>query len=177
MDHQVEDDVNIETTGSENAHPVNFEEEWKLDDFFEKFNGGIETLEMTDLQEAPVLAGGGDQTFGAGQVGGNRLFYEDIKPGGKQCAADIFVRNSGHGDHSALGTFSHFRQRGEGNRTEFSREGRGLGLISVVNARQRSAFDFLEYAHVVSPEGAGANYRYFFLFQIASQTISISSAL
>src|SRR5712692_6038411 len=55
VDHQIENDVDIEAPRAENAQPMDFEEQRQPCDFFQRHDSRIEALEMSDLQNAAML--------------------------------------------------------------------------------------------------------------------------
>ena len=88
VNHEVVDDVDIEAARRKNAEAMNFEKEWARDNFFRGDDGGIEALEMPDLQDAAVTLGRGDQCVGFFERSGDRLFDEQIDSLFEQPAAD-----------------------------------------------------------------------------------------
>jgi hypothetical protein len=57
VDHEIEHHVNIQASRAEQAETVDFEEERKGHHLLERCDGGIVTLQMTDLQDAAVASG------------------------------------------------------------------------------------------------------------------------
>ena len=91
VDHKVVDDVHVEAARREDAETMDFEEERARDDFFRGDDGGIEALEMSDLKNAAIALGRGDQRVGFFERGGDWLFDEDINSLLEEAGADARV--------------------------------------------------------------------------------------
>ncbi|HXI42556.1 MAG TPA: hypothetical protein VNH83_21415, partial [Bryobacteraceae bacterium] len=102
MNHQVEDDVDIEAARAEDAEAVDFEKQGLAGDFFERDDGGVETLEVADLEDAGVRIGGVDEAVGGGEFGGDGFFDQDVDAGFEECAAYIGVDGGGDGDDGGV---------------------------------------------------------------------------
>ena len=64
VDHDVEDDVDIQTASAENAEAMHFEKQRTFDEFFRGENGGIEAFDVADLENAGVFLGCRDKRVG-----------------------------------------------------------------------------------------------------------------
>ena len=89
MHHQVEDHVDVEGARAEDAEPVRLKEHGVVQDGRCSDDSGIEALQMTGLQNAPVLRGEFDEATGFADAGGDRLLDQNIDPGGQQRFAQL----------------------------------------------------------------------------------------
>ncbi len=64
MDHKVEDDIDVESAGAEDAEAVRLEEHGLMGAGSEGGDGGVEALEMAYLDEATAFAGEADEGVG-----------------------------------------------------------------------------------------------------------------
>ena len=81
MDHEVEDDIDIEGTGGEDAEAVRLKKHGAVEQRANGLDGGIETFEMADLQDALVMGREMDEVVGFFEGGSEGLFDEDIDTG------------------------------------------------------------------------------------------------
>ena len=78
MDHQVEDDVDVEAAGRERAEAMNLDEPGLEGGLAQRVDGRVEPLDVPDLQDRPLLAGQPDQVLRLLQAGRHRLLDEDV---------------------------------------------------------------------------------------------------
>ncbi len=109
MNHQVEHDVDIERARGEDAQPVHFEKHWLGENGNGRANGGVETLEVSDLGNGFVLAGKRDQLVGLVQRGCDGFLDEDIDAGLHHLSGDGKMMQGGSGYGCGL----HFAVSGE----------------------------------------------------------------
>ncbi len=81
MDHKVEDDVHVEGARSENAKPVGLKEHGFVEVGDEGGDGGIEALEMADLENKVTAPGAGNQAVRLGQRARDWLFDQGMNAG------------------------------------------------------------------------------------------------
>ena len=91
VDHEVEDDVDIESAWAEDAEAVGLEEHGVVDAGGEGGNGGIEALEVTDLDEALMLIGEADEGICLGEGGSDGLFDEHVQAGVQKASRYVVV--------------------------------------------------------------------------------------
>ena len=78
VDHEVEDDVDIERAWTENAQTMRLEKHWPVQVRLDGGDGGIEPLEMSDLQDAVMLPGEVNQLVSFLNIGRYGFFDEQI---------------------------------------------------------------------------------------------------
>ena len=98
VDHEVEDDVDVERAGGEDAEAVRLEEHGAIELGAGGVDGGVETFEVADLDEAIVLPGEGDELIGLCEGGGEGFFDEDVEAGGEQGRGGCGVMDGGDAD-------------------------------------------------------------------------------
>jgi hypothetical protein len=96
MHHEVEDDVDIERAWCEDAEPVRLKEHGHVDIGVHCEDGGVEALQVADLEDALVARGQNDERIGFGQRRCDGLFDQDIDAGLEQGASDCGVSAGGH---------------------------------------------------------------------------------
>src|SRR5262249_23935985 len=98
MDHEVINHVYIEAPRAENTESMHFEKKWAIQDRFHREHGRIDTLDVADLQNAPMLFRGREKSIGVGQIFRHRLFDEHIQTKFHQAAANLSVGDSRYGN-------------------------------------------------------------------------------
>lgn len=91
VDHEVEHHVNIETAGAKHAHTMDFEKEGQGYSLFERDDDRVEAFEVSDLEDAAMLSGGGDEAAGCFERRGDGLFDEYVDAGLEQALTDRLV--------------------------------------------------------------------------------------
>src|SRR5271169_171427 len=102
VDHQVEHDVDIEASRTEDAETVNFEKEGKAGDFLQRNDGRIEALEMSHLEDAAVGVGCLDELIGRSEILRDGLFNEYVDSSFQKGAADFGVSGGRNGDDGGV---------------------------------------------------------------------------
>jgi hypothetical protein len=163
VDHEVEDDIDIEGARREDAKAVDFEKHGAADERERGADGGIEALEMTGLGDALVLGGDAQQFVGFGERGGHGLFDEDVDASFHEGTVDIEMEDGGDGDggglHFAVGG-QELRDGAEGFAVELAGNGIGARGIGIDHAYQTDAARLLQLAidaGVIMAESADAD--------------------
>jgi len=102
VDHQVENDVDIEAARREDAEAVDFEKQRDGQRFFERGDGWVEALQVSRLQDAAVFLSQPGETFGTLRRFGDRLFDQNIDAGFEQARRDGFVGDGRSRDDSGI---------------------------------------------------------------------------
>ncbi|HLZ97274.1 MAG TPA: hypothetical protein VKP66_04955 [Steroidobacteraceae bacterium] len=160
MDHEVEDDVDIEAAGAEDAEAVDFEKQGLAGDFFERDDSGVEALEVADLEDAGVGIGGVDEAVGGGEVGGDGLFDKDVDTGFEERAGYVGVGGGGDGDDGGVDFSGELAGIGEGEAGVGGGDFSGAGGIGVDDGDELGAGGLADNAHVVAAEFTDADYGY-----------------
>ncbi len=177
VDHEIEDDIDVETAGSEDAEAMDLKKEREREGLFEGENGGVEALKVADLEDAIVVSGGVEQLAGGVKIGSDGFFDEDIEAGGEQGRTDGSMGLGGHGDDRCIGGGAEGVEGVESGNGEFSGGRRGAGGIGVVDAGELRAREIFENAYVIAAEGSCAGDGDADGSECWLQTTSISSAL
>src|SRR5207237_8780839 len=111
VNHQVEDDVNVEAARSENAEAMDFEKERAVENRFDGDHRGIEAFDVADLQDALEFFCGGSESVSLGQIARHRIFDEDVEAEFHQAAADSGVIDGWHGDARGIDMAAQIFQR------------------------------------------------------------------
>ena len=98
VDHQVEDNVDIERAWGKDAEPVHFKKHRMSEQRKRGADGGIEAFEVADLHDAFVSGGELLQFIDFGEGGGERLFDEDIDLLLHERAGDLEMMDRGRCD-------------------------------------------------------------------------------
>lgn len=98
MDHEVQDDVDVERAWSEDAEAVRLEEHRVVEFGDGRGDGGVETLEMTDGDDAVLFVSEFEDAVGFGEVGGEGLFDEEVEAGEQELLGDRGMVNGGDAD-------------------------------------------------------------------------------
>ncbi len=64
MDHEVEDDIDVQGAGCEDAEAVRLKEHGAVEEGAHGLDSGVEAFEMADLQDAVVLCGEVEEVVG-----------------------------------------------------------------------------------------------------------------
>jgi len=98
VDHEVEDDVDVEGARGEDAEAVGLEEHRLVEARGGGGDGGVEAFEVTDGDDALVCVREGDDAVGFFEGRGDRLFDEDVDVGGEEFFGDRGVVDGGYAD-------------------------------------------------------------------------------
>ncbi len=98
VDHEVEDDVDVERAWGEDAEAVGLEEHGAVEGGEGGGDGGVEAFEMADGDDAGVLVGEGEDVVGLGEGGGEGFFDEDVEVGAEELSGDGGVVGGGDAD-------------------------------------------------------------------------------
>ncbi len=98
VDHEVEDDVDVERARGEDAEAVGLEEHGVVERGQGGGDGGVEALEMADLHDAVVLLREGKNVVGLVEGGGEGFFDEGVDAGAEELGCDGGVVDGGDAD-------------------------------------------------------------------------------
>ena len=98
MDHEVEDDVDVEGARGEDRKPVSFEKHGTAKERRECLHSGVEALEVADHEGALVFVGKAEEVVGLGESGCDGLLDQDVDTGDKELGGDGVVGGSGNAD-------------------------------------------------------------------------------
>jgi len=79
VDHEVEDDVDVERAGGEDGKPVGLKEHGAAQFGLDGEHGGVEALEVAGLQNAAAFGGSPDEVVSFGKCRDQRLFDEKVE--------------------------------------------------------------------------------------------------
>ena len=96
VNHEVEDDINVERSRREYAEAVNFKKHRTRDYGKSGAYGGIEALKVSDLHDAAIFLGQADEFVGFPQRGRQGFFDQHIDPSLHQLACGTQMMNCGH---------------------------------------------------------------------------------
>ena len=102
VNHEVEDDINIQGAGSKDAETVRLKKHGVVEEWADGLYSGIEALQMPRLQNAAKLSGEADEMVSLCQCGSDGLFDEDIDPSGEEGCGHLSMVGCGHGDRSGM---------------------------------------------------------------------------
>ena len=166
VDHEVENDVDVEGTGSEDAESMGFEEHGLIERCEGCGDRRIETLEVADGNDATLRLRESQDVVCLGEIRGEGLFDEDVEAGEKKVLRHRGVMDGGYADGCGVeGQVGgeHLSERREG----WDVVGRGEGRATLgdrfneryqLNELRLSDFELAIDAKVIAPEGASANY-------------------
>ena len=161
VNHEIEDDIDIERARGENAKAVDFEKHRMSQDGDRGADGGIEALEVSDLRDALVLGGEVNEFVGFVKRSGERLFDEDVDAGLHEFAGDVHVMDCGSGDGRGLQLAvrgEHLRDGAESFAGEFAGDRIGAGSVGINDAEKADRlallFEFFVDAGMVASEDA-----------------------
>src|SRR5581483_11956801 len=97
-----EHDIDIQTAWAEQVEAVDFEEKGNGGAQFQFDHGGVEALQMADLEDAGVALGGADQPGGGVKVGGNRLLDQNVDSRLEQRRRDLLMDRGGSRDDRGI---------------------------------------------------------------------------
>ncbi len=131
VDHEVEDDVDVEGARREDGKPVRFKKHRAAEQRREGLHGRVETLEMADHEGAAVLAGKAEKVVGLRESGSDGLLDQDVDAVGEEPGGDGVV---GGGRDADAGGIDVELAAGEGGEQDVDggedRNGVGRGCFS-----------------------------------------------
>ena len=128
-------------------------------DVFEKFENGIEPLDVADLQDEIFFLREFAQLGGLRGAVGHRFFDEDVFAGGEQLFGDVKMRGGGRDDVQRVAGGGGFGDGGENVQLVFRGDFAGGFGVRVVNAGEFHRAGGVEFginAGVMLAERAGA---------------------
>ncbi len=161
VDHEVEDDVDVEGAGAEDAEAVGLEEHGLVDAGLERGDGGVEAFEVSYLDEAAMLVGDANEFIGLSEIGGDRFFDEQVQACGEQGGGELEVGGGGDADGGGVerGGCEALFDGGEDRDTGLGGEG-GPVVIWFDDSRENDGeaggLEVAVDADVISSKGAGA---------------------
>ena len=114
MDHEIENDVNVECSRSKNTKPVHLEKKWLMKNGANRSNRRIESFEMADLNDAVMALRQSDQVVGLLEGCGERFFYQDIDTSRQEFRCHGSVLRGGNSNRRCVGMLfrtEQFRRR------------------------------------------------------------------
>src|SRR6185436_1882518 len=81
VDHQVQDDVDVEAARGERAQPVNLDEARGRDGRLQDVHRRVEALDVADLEDGLAVRGHADQVLRLGGRRGHGLLDQDVLAG------------------------------------------------------------------------------------------------
>ena len=162
VDHEVEHDIDVERARGKDAEAVRLEEHRFVESGERCGDGGVEALEVADLDDALVLRGEREDVIGLGECCGEGLFDEDIDAGEQQGLRSDGVLSGGHADGGRVETECssvEFVCRSEGGDAVLRTELQATLCIGIDKSDELHQFGvrglkFAVDAKVVAPEGA-----------------------
>lgn len=163
VDHEVEDDVDVERARGKEAEAVGLKEHGPVEAIDGGSDGGVEAFEVADLHDPVVLLCKGKDRLSLCECGGEGLFDEDVEARDEELRRDRCVMNGGDADAGGVefeAGGEEIVDGGEG-RDVVLRGSRGTGLgAGVYDGGELNAgrgFQLTVDAKVVTAEGPGSN--------------------
>ena len=98
VDHEVEDDVDVERARGEDAEAVGLEEHGTVETLGNGGDGGVEALKMADRDDALERGSEIKDAIGFEEGGGEGFFDEDIEAGAEELFGDGGMVDGGDAD-------------------------------------------------------------------------------
>ncbi len=168
VDHEVEDDVDVEGARGEDAEAVGLEEHGLVECGEGGGDGGVEAFEVADGDDAGVVLRESDDVIGFGESGGEGFFDEDVDVGGEELLRDVGVVDGGDADGGGAEGEPGVEEIGDGGEGgDVAGGGEGAAAAGVgfdergeLNEAGIGLFELAIDAEMIAPEGAGADDGY-----------------
>ena len=168
VDHEVQDDVDVEGAWGKDAEAVRLEEHGVVELGDGCSDGGVEAFEMADGDDALMGVGEIEDAVGFGEGSGEGLFDEEVEVGEQELLGDRGMVDGGDADGCGVeGEMrgEEFGDRREGGDVVGGGEGGatcvvGLDESGELNELRVSLFEFAIDTEMIAPEGAGADDSY-----------------
>ena len=98
VDHEVQDDVDVERARSEDAEAMGLKEHGTGEALQGSCDGGVEAFKVAGGKDAAEAFGLSDEQVSLKQGGGKRFFDEHVETGGEQLFSDRGVGDGGNAD-------------------------------------------------------------------------------
>lgn len=165
MNHEVEDDIDVERARREDGEPVGFKEHGTAKLRLNGQNGRIEAFEVTGLENAIVLFGNRDQFVGLRRGSREGLFDEQVETGFEQYRCNGVMLRSWNGYSCGVELEiggEQFFDGGEDRDCIFGFGFRGAGRIGFDGRNESGAligrFEFAVDTKMIASERPGSNY-------------------
>jgi hypothetical protein len=176
VDHEVENHVDIEGAGREDAEAMRLKEHGAGEARLDGEDGGVEALEMAGLENAVFFFGPADEVVGLSKAGGEGFFDEQVEAGLEQGGGDGVVMDGGYGHAGGLGVeigreqFADAWKDGNGKlRSGFPGTG-GVGFDGGNEGRaETGCLQLAQHAEMIAAEdaGSGDDHAYGMMSQVA----------
>lgn len=164
VDHEVEDDVDVERAGGEDAEAVALKKHGSVEMRDRCGDGGVEAFEVAYLQDAVVVVGEGDEGVCLCERGGDRFFDQGVDACGEKLCSCCGVMDRRDADAGCLNlqvSGEHFVDGGEGGKAVLGGEASAGGGVLIDQGHEFSLWEIAVDAEVVFAEGACAYDDYF----------------
>ena len=155
MDHQIENNVDIQASGREDRQSMDLDEARLPLDLHQSLYGGVEELHMADSQDP--IPGRLHEAIGFFESRGEGFLHQDVDSPLEQVAADLTMIDSGYGDYGGLQVPSDLIEAAEDPRTVFHGDALGHTSIDVEDTDQLRARFLGQDAYVVPTQCTGTN--------------------
>ncbi len=132
MDHQVEHHVDVRAAFAKRRQPVAFNEARRAQQRLDSNDGGVEALQVADLQHPPRLARRPDELLRLQHGFGDGLFHQHVRARFKEGPGHLEMRGRRRHDADGIDPPERLAVIPEVARAEFRRE-RGSGLLECVD--------------------------------------------
>ena len=114
MDHEIEHDADVGAASRVGGEPVGLDEAGAGQLFLERVEGGVEALDVADLEHEFLGLGERDERLGLLGVVGDRFLDEDVFAEREEERADLVMRDGGRGDGGGVDLLGELAGGGEG---------------------------------------------------------------
>jgi hypothetical protein len=168
VNHEVEDDVDVERARREDTEAVGLEEHGPVESGDGRGDGWVEAFEMANGDDAVVGVSRVEDAIGLGECGGEGLLDEDVEAGKQKLLCDGGVVDGRDADGCGVEwqiCGKQFCERREGGNVVGSGEagaasGVGFDKSGELNEFRVSVFELAVDAEMIAPEGASPNDGY-----------------
>ena len=155
VDHEIEDDADVDGAVGEGGEPVGFDEDRAGETGFEETEDRVEAFDVADLEDEAAVASEVGEGLGLFGIIGDGFFDEDVFAEREEVAADVEVGNGGGGDGDGAGAGGEVVEGGDGAGFEFCGDFCGAGGVGVEDGGEVDAWEGGEDAGVVASDGTG----------------------
>ena len=155
VDHEIEDDADVDGAVGEGGEPVGFDEDRAGETGFEETEDRVEAFDVADLEDEAAVASEVGEGLGLFGIIGDGFFDEDVFAEREEVAADVEVGDGGGGDGDGAGAGGEVVEGGDGAGIEFGGDFCGASGVGVEDGGEVDAWEGGEDAGVVASDGTG----------------------
>ncbi len=159
MDHEVQDDVDVEAARRGHAEPMALDEQGIGDRSQDGIDRGVVALDVADSEDAAAGASERDEGVRLARAGRDRLLDEHVEPPLEEETRQRGVGGGRCGHHDGVGAPGDLFAARQHDRRLLARHLLGPPFVVIVDAHENDSGGLRRHAGVLAPQMADPDHR------------------